>query len=118
LLDITRLESGLLAITPSPCSPEAIVTDAVAETVPLAKEKGLRLDVDLAPGLPELKVDRTRIGQVLSNLLGNAIKFTPSGGSVRLECSSNGTEVHFTVTDTGPGIPADSIAHVFDRFWQ
>lgn len=118
LLDITRIESGLLSISPSMCTPQSIVSDAIAETGPLAKEKGLHLDVELAPDLPELKVDRARISQVLSNLLGNAVKFTPNGGHVRLSCSQGGSEVRFMVADSGPGVSEADIPHVFDRFWQ
>ncbi len=65
-----------------------------------------------------VNVDRDRILQVLSNLLGNALKFTPPGGRVQVEAHAGDAAVIVRVTDTGPGIAADELPHVFDRFWQ
>jgi signal transduction histidine kinase len=62
--------------------------------------------------------DGSRVLQVLSNLVGNAIKFTPDGGSVRIACAADGESARFSVTDTGPGIPPEQIPQLFGRFWQ
>src|SRR5262249_37746618 len=68
--------------------------------------------------LPAASVDPARMVQVLSNLVGNAIKFTPRGGQVTITGAAEGTFIAVTVADTGPGIPADELPLVFDRFWQ
>ena len=64
------------------------------------------------------EADRTQIERVITNLLANAIKYTPSGGWVRVEVSKNGTEVHLAVEDSGVGIPPDHLPHIFDRFYR
>ena len=81
-----------------------------------AGEGGLELKTEVGTGLPSLDVDRVRIGEVLANLLANAVRHTPPGGTVTLEASTNPQGVAFAVTDTGEGIAADELAHVFDRF--
>ena len=67
---------------------------------------------------PTLEADPEQILRVLSNLLGNAIKFTPEGGTITVQAERRGDELMITVSDTGPGIPADHLPHVFDRYWQ
>jgi signal transduction histidine kinase len=74
--------------------------------------------VELPGGAPPARCDRERILQVLTNLLSNAIKFSPPGGAVRVEAARRNGEVVVSVRDSGPGIPADQRAHIFDRFWQ
>jgi signal transduction histidine kinase len=68
--------------------------------------------------LPRLEADSERIFRVLSNLLGNAIKFTPEGGTITLRAAPRGDELMITVIDTGPGIAPDHLPHVFERYWQ
>jgi signal transduction histidine kinase len=68
--------------------------------------------------LPLVNVDAERIGQVFSNLIGNAIKFTPAGGKITLRADASDGRVWFSVTDTGPGIPPEQVEHVFGEFWQ
>jgi signal transduction histidine kinase len=68
--------------------------------------------------VPPLYADRERILQAFSNLVGNAVKFTPSGGEVRIEAAANGDEVVLSVVDTGSGISQADLGHVFDRYWQ
>jgi signal transduction histidine kinase len=65
-----------------------------------------------------VRADPTRVSQIVGNLLGNAIKFTPEQGSVKLLAMPKEREILFQVTDDGPGIPADSVTHIFDNFWQ
>jgi signal transduction histidine kinase len=65
-----------------------------------------------------VRADRTRVAQVLNNLVGNALKFTPPGGEVSVEVAREGDEARFCVRDTGPGIKTEDLPHIFDRFWQ
>ncbi|MGH7637314.1 MAG: sensor histidine kinase [Gemmatimonadaceae bacterium] len=79
----------------------------------------MRLECQVAKDLPKCHMDRDRIVQVLSNLLNNAVKFTPAGGCVILSASrSENGGCRFEVSDTGPGIAHDQLPHIFDRFWQ
>jgi PAS domain S-box-containing protein len=119
LLDAKRIESGGLTVDPRPEDVNTVVTDAVEMLRPLASSSSLQLDAAVSDGLPRVMVDPARVQQVLSNLVGNAIKFTPPGGSitVRAELGADG-EVCLAVADTGPGIPNEQLPHIFGRFWQ
>ncbi len=118
LLDITRIESGRLAMDCSPLAVPALMDEVVSMMGPLARDAGLALECRFAPGLPVLYADRDRLVQVFSNLVGNAIKFTPRGGRVALRADAVENAVRFQVADTGSGIPADHVPRLFDRFWQ
>lgn len=118
LLDVAAIEAGRLSFEPDEVAVEEVVRDvseAVSET---AAEKGLALQIAIAPQLPPLWVDRERLHQVLSNLMGNAAKFTPAGGRISVSAVAEDEMVRVSVADTGPGIPAEHLAQVFDRFWQ
>jgi PAS domain S-box-containing protein len=118
LLDAKRIESGGLTVDPRPEEVATVVGDALEMLRPLASSSSLQLDAAVPDGLPRVMVDPARVQQVLSNLVGNAIKFTPAGGSitVRAELASDG--VCLAVVDTGPGIPTEQLPHIFGRFWQ
>ncbi|WP_162159641.1 GAF domain-containing sensor histidine kinase [Cystobacter fuscus] len=116
LLNVSRLEAGRLAVETYPEPTESLLQEALEEARPLASR--LQLGTDIAEVLPWVRVDRERILQVFSNLLGNALKFTPPGGRVTLGARAEGTVVRFWVSDTGPGIPPEAREHLFDRFWQ
>jgi len=122
LLDVTRIAAGRLVVRPEPADPRALVLRAVDGLRPLAEAAGLTLALDLPDELPEVAADTDRVVQLLSNVVGNAIKFTPAGGRVTVSAASGSapdeSAVLFTVADTGPGIPAAQLAHVFDRFYQ
>ena len=98
--------------------PAHLLEDAVAAFRSRADAGGVALDVRVEPGLPILDVDPIRIGEVLSNLLSNALRATPPGGSVHMAAAlvEGARGVALTVEDTGSGIPPDLIPHVFDRF--
>ena len=117
LLDVAKIESGRFEVAPVPCAASTLLTDSFAMFVPLAEAKGVRI---AWTGAGDLLVDADpeRVFQVLSNLIGNAIKFTPAGGAVTIEVNAVDGEVRFAVRDTGPGIPPVELAHVFDRYWQ
>jgi signal transduction histidine kinase len=85
---------------------------------PLAGEKGIRLDCAITDGLPEVTADGGRIVQVLSNLVGNAIKFTPRDGRIVIRAEPAPGGVRISVADTGAGIPEEQLSKLFGRFWQ
>ncbi|HEU4457196.1 MAG TPA: ATP-binding protein [Longimicrobium sp.] len=118
LVEVVALESGQRVLRLEGLAPDALLADAAELHRGLAAQKGIALEAEPAPGLPEVRADRGRVLQVLSNLLGNAIKFTPGGGTVTMGAAPRGDGVGFFVSDTGPGIPPEQLASVFDRFWQ
>lgn len=118
LLQARQIESGQLRVLPRAQPVAPLVEEAVAMLTPLAEGRRIHLSAMLEEGLRPALLDNVRILQVLSNLIGNALKFTPEGGSVQIGCEPLGGELRFVVADTGPGIPPDQIPHVFGRFWQ
>jgi signal transduction histidine kinase len=118
LLDVRRIDSGRLSLDAKPESVETMLGEATEMLRPLASAAALELTCDVDEGVPPVAADASRILQVLSNLVGNAIKFTPAGGRVRVHAESSDGEVRFTVSDTGQGIPPEQLPHVFGRYWQ
>jgi signal transduction histidine kinase len=119
LLTSAALEAGAFALVNlSGHAPAALVSAAIAGAEAAAAAKGVTLSANVPIGLPPVRVDRERILQVFANLLENAIKFTPRGGSIALHVSARGSAVAFSVHDTGPGIRQDELAQVFDRYWR
>lgn len=116
LLDLGRLEAGETELSKTIVSADALVREAVEQIHPLALGKNQVLVAQLAPGLPEVCADRGLLLRVLTNLLDNAVKFTPQGGRIVVEVERAGDEILFTVSDTGPGIPGEYRQRVFDRF--
>ena len=116
LLDVARLEAGRLSLNVSPQTPASLLREAMDSARPEAT--GLQLHLEAPPDAPPVLADRDRLLQVFSNLLGNAMKFTPAGGEIQVGARVEDEQVLFYVRDTGPGIPAGSLAHIFDRFWQ
>jgi PAS domain S-box-containing protein len=118
LLDATRLQSGQLALDVAPTRVRLIVNEAMDLLRPLAQHAGITLEAVVPDDLPAVAADRGRVQQVLSNLVGNALKFTPRGGRVCVAACAHPLGVRFAVTDTGPGIPAEQLPQIFGRFWQ
>jgi signal transduction histidine kinase len=118
LLEVARIESGKLRVELHPERISFLVDEAVAMMRPLAESQGLDLRCRVDRSLPLVMVDGARILQVISNLMGNAIKFTPSGGTVEIEVEPSGEEILVVVSDTGAGIPPEQIPHLFARHWQ
>ncbi|HEU4996148.1 MAG TPA: PAS domain-containing sensor histidine kinase [Gemmatimonadaceae bacterium] len=118
LLDITRIDTGRLAVDPVPIEVGELLEGALGTLRPLVKDAGLQLVENVAATVPHVRADAERIAQVLSNLVGNAIKFTPRGGAITVSAIADGGFVRISVSDTGVGIPKDQQPHVFDRFWQ
>jgi signal transduction histidine kinase len=116
LLDVTRMEAGRLSIRASAQPPEPLLQEAV-ETARLQAPQ-LRLLLEPPGTLPPVLVDRDRLLQVFSNVLGNAVKFTPPGGEIRVGARREDEHVVFFVTDTGPGIAPEAQRRLFEPFWQ
>jgi PAS domain S-box-containing protein len=118
LLDVTRVESGRLRVDPQPVTTVALLEGALRTLKPLVEEAGIRLTVDLPAAALPIQADPERIGQVLSNLIGNAIRFTPRNGTIRVTAVEEDHHLHVSVSDTGSGIPAEQLAHLFERYWD
>jgi signal transduction histidine kinase len=118
LLDATKIENASLAIRSDRIDPESVARDAVAAYRPIARDKNITLEDTIETPLPQISGDRDRLMQAVSNLLGNAFKFTPSGGYVTFAVQANDDHVRFIVCDTGPGIAPTDLPHIFKPFWQ
>lgn len=118
LLDVAQIESGRLRLKREALAVDSIIEEVVELHFPIAVEKGLHLETEVAQGLPPIEGDRHRIVQALSNLVGNAIKFTPKGGRVEIAAEAADGGVAIRVSDTGPGIESKDIPHLFDPYWQ
>lgn len=119
LLDLALLEAGTFALHRQVRPITGILEQTLAVMRPQADSKGVRLRTDVAAALPPIDVDSNRIRQALSNLIGNAIRFTPAGGTVTVEVrSSPPAAVRISVRDTGSGIADEALPHLFDRTWM
>lgn len=119
LLDVARIEAGALAVTPVPRTVASILDEALEMARPLARTRGVTLERS-DPDDPHrsVRVDRDRILQVFANLIDNAVRYSPDGGTVTLAARSEGGQVRFGVRDQGPGIPREAQDSIFDRFRQ
>lgn len=118
LLDVTRIEAGRLSIEIGPTELDVLLDRLDEAHAAAAKQKGLTWEVDRLDKSVTLQVDEGRILQALGNLVGNAIKFTPEGGAVRVVTRIQKENLCIGVQDTGPGMDNLQLRHVFDRFWQ
>ncbi len=117
LLDVAKIQAGGLAVHPVPVEIKSLVYEAAEYASPLAGAREIDV-VSKVEMSGKVSSDRERVLQVFANIIGNAIKFTPKGGEIRIYATPEGTDVRFTIADTGPGIPAENLPHVFDRYWQ
>jgi signal transduction histidine kinase len=118
LMDVASIEAGKLGLNRARRNPVLLLRDAMDAFEPAASAMGITLTSEsrLSPCATEL--DHERLLQVLTNLVGNALKFTPRGGTISIKLDRRGDDVCFAVADTGTGIAPDVIAHVFDRYYQ
>jgi len=117
LLDTVRLQAGRLSLDVEDVSVEEIMRQAEETFRPVAERRRVHFETAGQDGVA-VRADPTRVSQIVGNLLGNAIKFAPEQGSVKLLATPQEHEILFQVTDDGPGIPADNMSHIFDSFWQ
>jgi signal transduction histidine kinase len=116
LRTIALSEAGTLALHPEPTDPDVVIGEVVRSFATTAARAGVTLGTAVDDDLPIIEVDPVRIREVLSNLVANALRHTPAGGAVTVGGSATPEIVSLTVSDTGPGIPAELVPHVFDRF--
>ncbi len=118
LLDFARMEAGRITVETAPTDVRSLFSSVSELMAPLAEANDLTLDVPEGDGLPPVVVDADRITRVFSNLIGNAVKFTPKGGQISVRGRRLGEKVRFAVVDTGPGIPPEKVSEIFESFWQ
>ncbi|MBN1205412.1 MAG: PAS domain S-box protein [Myxococcaceae bacterium] len=118
LLDVARMEAGRIPVERRPEELAPLLKEALELHRALAEAKSVQLTLSVPEPCPFVLADRDRLLQIFSNLIGNAIKFTPERGQIALRVERAGDRVRFSVSDTGPGIPAESLPRVFDPFWQ
>jgi two-component system, chemotaxis family, sensor kinase Cph1 len=117
LLDLASIEAHRFALHLRSVESRELVEEALLVASPLAQAKRITLEVELID-VPRLEADSERIFRVLSNLLGNAIKFTPERGTITIRTERRDDNLSIAVRDTGPGIAADQLPHVFERYWK
>ncbi len=118
LLDVSRVEAGRLQVATKSENTEEMLSDALRTLAPLAHEKSMRLRLTAPDEIPAVMADRERFSQALSNIVGNAVKFSPAGSEIRVRVTLQDNDVVFSVTDTGRGMTPQQLTHAFDRFWQ
>ena len=118
LLDLARLEAGTADLKMSAVDMKALLNGVMEKFAPMAARSEVNLKLELASDLPTFMGDGDRLAQVFTNLVDNALKFTPRNGTVALRALHDKGEVQVSVSDTGKGIPAKAIPHIFDRFYQ
>ena len=118
LQELSRVEAGAYELNPQPTAPERLVDGVVTRLGYQFEEKAVALEIDVPSDLPRVRADEDRIGQVLLNLVGNALQYTESGGKVCLSARSEGDRVRLSVEDTGVGIPPEHLLHIFERFYR
>jgi signal transduction histidine kinase len=118
LLDLARLDAGTADITMSPVNLPALLNAVREKFTPQSQKAGVEIKVESTTSLPPLSADGDRLAQVFTNLVDNALKFTPSGGMISLQASSADGGIQISVSDTGAGIPDEAQSHIFDRFYQ
>ena len=115
---MSRIESGRAQIEFQAVSPHVMVSEVVESFRRAAQDHGVSLSVELPGDLPEVQADMTRINHVFGNLLTNALKYTPPGGKITLSAKADEERIHFSVSDTGRGIPNKYLPRIFEQFFR
>ncbi|MBI5943119.1 MAG: PAS domain-containing protein [Chloroflexi bacterium] len=118
LLDLSRIESGQVELILAPLVPKNLVTSAADRMRMQSERAGLKLSIKCEDGLQNIRADKSRLEQVLVNLIHNAVKFTKPGGEISVETESATGGIRFAVRDSGVGIPAESLSRIFERFYR
>ncbi len=117
-LDLSKMEAGMMIYRFEQADFVFLIDKVIVEMGPLVQAKKIRLEAEVKTKLPRIKMDQERILQVLRNLIGNAVKFTPEGGRIAVFAGLAGQSVKVAVRDTGPGIPENDLATIFNKFHQ
>ena len=118
LLDLSKMEAGMMTYTFEPGNLVSLIERAMMELIPIVESKKIILESRTSESLPRIKMDSERILQALRNLIGNAVKFTPEGGRVKVSTRIVNRSLEVSVEDTGPGIPSENLSTIFDKFRQ
>jgi signal transduction histidine kinase len=118
LLDAAVIEQGRLRVDVAACDGAALLGELCELFAPLAESRRITLRIGCSGDVGAIAVDRARMHQALSNLLGNALKFTPEGGTVEVRLTAGDGPLRFVVRDTGPGLDPENVPRIFDRYWQ
>lgn len=118
LRQTAALDSGALLLNRRPITARALASEAIDRITPLAATKGIHLRSQVPAELPPLNIDAERLGQALFNLLENAVRHTPAGGTIEITAQRHGEHLHLIVQDNGTGIPAEHLPHIFERFYR
>ncbi len=118
LLDISKMEAGMMTYNFMRTSLPPLIQKAMTEIMPLVESQKVRLEAKVKDDLPDLRADPERLLQVLRNLIGNAVKYTPEGGRITVSAMRRDGKVEVSVADTGPGIPSQELTAIFDKFKQ
>ncbi len=118
VLDYVKLNEGRMELERSMVSPQEALRAIADSFAPLAEKRKVTVTIKASPSLPKVHADPQRLRQIFNNLLSNALKFTPEGGTVLLSAHPQGDRIAFRVTDTGIGIPRESLSRLFESFYQ
>jgi two-component system sensor histidine kinase GlrK len=118
LMDLSKMEAGMMAFNFGQYDIAPLIKKAAIEIAPIAAAKQINMETVCEENLPYIKMDSERIMQTLRNLIGNAIKFTPEGGRIRITASNSSSAVQISVADTGPGIQKENLDMIFEKFQQ
>ncbi|GAB4489412.1 MAG: ATP-binding protein [Anaerolineales bacterium] len=118
LQELSRVEAGAFHLDVVPVSFSSLMETTAKRLLPHLQQKNITLKAALPPELPPLRADGDRVTQILTNLLSNAIQYSPSGGVVTVSAALTGAELRISVADTGIGIPPENLPHIFDRFYR
>ncbi len=118
VLDLTRLQAGQMPLNPEPANVRSLIEQVTSEIWPLAQRKQIAVVTEVAPNLPLAMVDGEAFNRILRNLMTNAVKFAPEGGTVRVVAAGQGDHVLIQVCDNGPGIAEEELPRIFERFYR